>query len=493
MKTLEFGLGASLSKILETLKGLEDEEVTLILPKESPLLHNPLNIKILEKEALKLNKKIEFAEGLILPPQTREQPPTQDLPKDDFKPLQTTFSKKHFWQTGGFKALMLGSAFLTFFVGGGYLFVHYVPTAKVVLYLHSQPLEKEITISGSPLISNVDFEKQAIPLTQLTTLKTGTSSAKVTGKKTVGKKASGKVTVRNYNIVTEKSFPKGTVLKGRDQVEGLKYSLEQAITIPKGSSSSRIDPSGKKINETDPGKVEADVVATEIGQNYNAPAHHQFSVAGEGFENVNAVTFSGTTGGESSEVPAVSESDAKGLTEKLSKELEIKAREEFLSKLSESQKLIEGSFEVKPSKKNFTKQVGEEAFEFGLSMEATLTGLAYNQEDLKELLLASVGKEVSDGYQLSDNSEITAEVVRTQGKEVVILGRIKGSMLTKVNKEELVGNLSNRSISSAQNYLRSQSNIAGFEIILTPTLPGPLNRMPSSQSKIRVEMTKKTS
>ena len=176
---------------------------------------------------------------------------------------------------------------------------------------------KEISVKGATSATDIDFEKKLIPLITLKSDQTASSSAKATGKKTTGTPAKGPISLRNYNTITDKSFAKGTILKATGSLESLKYTLDQAVTIPHASTSSRIDTSGKKINETDPGRKDAEVTAVEIGQNYNAEAGQVFVVGTEGFENVNAITLTGLSGGTSREITILSETDSRSLEEKV--------------------------------------------------------------------------------------------------------------------------------------------------------------------------------
>lgn len=502
MKTLEFGIGASLAKILESLRGVKESEVTIIIPREAPILQNPLNRKILEEISESFGKKLQFAEGVILKEENLEKE-SKSEPADgqstssqssDYHTLLRAKSSlsKVWWKSSLFLVGALIVVLLLSFLGGGFLFLNMVPSAKITLYLDSQPLEKEVSLSGSTLASTLDTESGTIPLETLTKTLSSTSSAKATGKKTVGNPSRGTVTIRNYNTVTDKSFPKGTILKGNAPFEQSSYTLDQAVTVSKGTTSSRIDNTGKKINETDPGRKDVEVSASELGEKHNTPGGQTFVVGPEGFENVNAVANAGLTGGTSKEINAVSESDVKNLLDKLTKELEIKAKEEFLSKLAEGQKLVEGSTQTKLNSKQLSKQIGEEADNFGLTAEVTVTALVYNQKDLRVAILKSVGSGIPEGYELTEGSEIGADIIRVKDKEVSMLAHIKGTLLTKVDKETLINNLKGKGVSSAQNYLRSQPNIAGFEIVLVPTLPGPLNKIPANSNKIRLEMVKKS-
>ena len=517
MKTLEFGIGTSLAKILSTLKGVEDNDITVIIPRESPLLENPLNIKILEKSASDLGKSLVFAEGVRSSPNVEEEPnlepktaipspsvPTNSLPTHSFEEPSSNvtnfniapsfvdrllrFLAKKVRHSGIF---LIGGVALLFLLGG-YLFLENVPTAAINLYLDNQELIKEITVTGSPLVSEPDPLKKEIPLTPLTATKSSSDSAKTTGKKTVGTSATGTVTLRNYNTVTAKTFPKGTVIKATDALEGAKYILDQVVTVPQGSTSSHIDSSGKKINETDPGRKDATVTSVEVGTKYNASSGQTFVVGTEGFENVNAVASAGLSGGTSKEVTVVSETDVKNLTEKLTKQLVGNVNQEFGGKLSQGQKLVEGFSDTKVLQKDLTHQVGDEAELFGIDMELSVTGYAYNSSELETLLYIAVESSVPEGYEVAQGAEITSEVLKTEDKSITLLAKLNGYAITKVDRENLMSSLKGKSLDQAENFLRSQSNIAGFEIILSPSLPGFLNKIPTNGSKIKIEAVKKS-
>lgn len=511
MKTLEFGIGSTLAKVITSLQNTSEEEVTLIIPKEAPLIQNSMNIRIIEEEAKRLGKKVQFAEGLVIPEETPEFIKSPEVGAEEFADRDWESSvevnvpkipgKKFFPPFKGLAGLNLnrkrvlwvglGVGVLSILGAIAFLFSNTV-SAKVTLYLDSQSVDKQLSISGSTQISEIDVDKKTIPLVSIDITKTASSSAKASGKKTVGNPAKGSVSVRNYNTVTDKTFAKGTVIKiTAGDLEGAKYSLDSAVTVPRGSTSSRIDSSGKKINEIDPGRKEVAVTSSDIGEKYNVGAGTNFVVGGEGFENVNAVSEAAFSGGSSKEVTVVSSEDSTSLEEKITDNLKKAAKEEFASQIKVGQKLVEGVSIDRVNKKTLSKQVGEEADSFSLSIDAKLSSLAYNQKDVETLISKSIEQSITEGYQLGEGSEITAEVVKAVGKEVSLLARLKGVILTKVDKANLIENIMGKPLDTAENYLKGQSNIAGYEIVIKPSLPAPFNKLPTSSGKITVEMVKK--
>jgi hypothetical protein len=62
----------------------------------------------------------------------------------------------------------------------------------------------------------------------------------------------------------------------------------------------------------------------------------------------------------------------------------------------------------------------------------------------------------------------------------------KAQVIPEVDTAEMIRAIAGKNPSVVQDYLRSQPNLKGYDITLTPKLPGPFYHLPSIQSHIEI-------
>jgi hypothetical protein len=524
MRHLEFGQEASLAQILESIKAVPEKELSLVIAKEALVLKNPANLKIIQKSAASLGKVIHFPPESN-PPSDKENIPEfmegqdvmEHLNSPSFRgesslepalfsspaeagnarePVKEKKKRSLFPKlTVKKKGPLIIGLLLFILLGGAFAAYWYIPKATIALYVSPEPFDKEATLSASLRAGAVDVENKVLPLVSLESVETDSLSAKATGKKTVGEHARGRVTVRNYNTVSQKSFEKGTVIKVAQGVEeGAKFTFDRTIVVPAATQSASKDPlTGRNTLITDPGKAEVEVTAVAIGESGNIAAGTQFSVGDQSLLNVEAFNATDFSGGSSKEVTVVSSEDRKNLSESLTKKLAEKASGNLKSKLKDGQVLLEKTAKETVLKETFNKDIDAQAEELTLKLELAVSAKAYAKEDLKKMMTSSLENDVPKGYEVStDKYELTAETLRvTEDGEVVLLGRLEGMLVPKLAAGEVAANLRGKPLKEAASYLNSLGNITDYQIRLWPTLPEPFNNLPYLESKIQIEIVPK--
>ncbi len=510
MRKLEFGQEASLSQILESIKAAEDLDIALDLPEDSPVHLNPINKEIIEKFAKKEGKQVSikglplskkgageefgFVEGEDIVEkgefQSQEKLPTKQESTDSAEDKSSETPKK----SGGifkFISNLKGRKKIAFFGGIGFLifailfFVSFwfLPSADVSIVVEGETKTNQITLTASQKASEVDVESKTIPLSVEEVTKSDVEEGKATGKLVVGTPSKGRVTIGNFSMVTSKKYNAGTNIKSiSGQNQGLEFTLDTEVTVPKASSS------GFSIVA---GQAGVNVTSKKIGSSGNLPAGSEFQVGSENIGTVKAANDIAFSGGESKEVTAVSEEDRKKLKEDLLEKLSKEAKEELEGKL-EGATVPEGGFKTEIVKEKFDKVVGEEAKEVTLTLEVKATAKLFQEDDLKKLLVESIKPSVLDGFIIDEESStVEAELFETEGEDdVEILGKINAVLIPDMNKEDLQKNLSRKSFGSAASYLQGLDNAPEFEIKIKPSIFRIFSLMPFNRSRINVTVTK---
>lgn len=360
----------------------------------------------------------------------------------------------------------------------GVLAFRFLTSARVVIFVSPQDFQRELQIAVSPVNKVLNEKTKTIPgeIVEVTVAESKTAPA--TGKKLVGEKAGGEVTIYN-RLDSKKSFPAGTILIGPGQ---LKFTLALEVNVASKTAdlASGVDRWGE---------AKATVSAADIGADYNLAANSQISLASFPTSSYLAKNPAPFSGGTSRQIQAVSEKDQLNLKNELEASLQGKAKKELEAKISAGKKLVLESLTTTTTKKEFDRKVGEETQTFSLNLELSASALAFAESELKDLsekLLAG-----NLGNLTLNWPETTTEfkILKTNpDKSVLFRVGLKGKLYPKTTKEEVAKNLAGKSLDFAKNYLGSLLRVSGFEIRISPAFFSKLERLPAIPGKIKVEI-----
>ena len=496
----------SLWQIFKRVQAIADREVELYVAGTSPLLENLLAFKILERESNRIGKSIFFnfedpnyvflleflpnkfslKENFLATKEPKSEnvgsvDPSQKEPS--LRPLG--LQSQIFSRFGTVKTriwILISLLALAFFCVLG---VYFVPQSRVVLTVESEPLVKSIEIVAKGNSALVSLTPPTIPAFEISSISQKSESSPSSGKKEVGEKASGSVTIFNKTTVAV-SFSSGTVIsKGRTDGEDLRFLTKTATSIPARVADSTVT-SGYL-----PGTVTIDVIAEEIGDEYNLPGTTTFTVGGKSTNDFIAESTSNFSGGSKKQVVVVTAEDQKNLLEVLSESLKQTIRDDISRKLVSGQMTDEKSIKYEVVSKSFDKAVGDEFERFSLTLEVKGTVLAFNQGELKSLVATLLKNYVPDGYELF-GSEQEAEVFETrpESNNLIISVKGKGFIVPQINQDQIKAKILGRSRTYVTTYLSDLPNVSSYQIENFPNL-GSLSFMPLRSEALKVEVERK--
>jgi len=321
--------------------------------------------------------------------------PVKSEPKFKLPKLVFSFSG---WQKKIY--LIFGLVLIAAAVFANEYFLH---KADLIVYLPSQKIEKEISIEKNELkIATFSGE---VKITENTS-----------GKKDIGDKAKGEVTVYNYDDQV-KTFSKGTEIS----VDSLKYVFDADI---------KIDPA--KIAEDMaklPGKAKVQITAAVIGPEYNLEKGKKFKVADTSYF---AINESALIGGSKKTIKTVAKNDLESL--KVSGLKKAKEDQNSLINLSDGDKAITDLTEVNLGDIQYSKEVGEEADNVNLVAKSMVTVYYYQNKEMLKILQEKISDEINSGFKLTPdqinfqlnkiekntiNLSLTAKAIKDVKEEVV--------------------------------------------------------------------------
>jgi len=397
--------------------------------------------------------------------------PQQNLPKikdkilNFLRSIRTRFFGPLAFGGGGFlKTLTLGGATLGVFLIVGFILWWFGPKATVTIFVSPKKIENKITILAD---ENVNAQ---VLKTEVSGEKTKTTS----GTKTVGDKAKGTVRIGNStpNVV---NLPAGTILMAASD---LRFVTDKAASISAG------------LDSFNPGTANVDVVAVEIGAQYNLAKDETFKVANYPKAEVSAQAISDFSGGSSREISAVSQEDQRDLEESLTDELIASAKTEFSQGLSEDRFFIEEATDTEATSKVFSHKVGDEASSLKLDLTLTVTGLSVEKAKLFDLAKNSLKDNVPGGFVLRDEQlgfVFSPEGTTDGAHEFEVL--VSANLLPEVKPDEIAKKIAGKYPTHAESFLTTIAGFSRAEINRRPKLPGWLGTLPHIVKNITVEIS----
>ncbi|MDQ5886308.1 MAG: hypothetical protein QG628_705 [Patescibacteria group bacterium] len=268
-----------------------------------------------------------------------------------------------------------------------------LPKATVIIKTDNVSVNTDLVFTASTSAEELDQEKSIVPATSKEVKKTDSEKVPATGKKNVGEKATGTVTVKIAKCAPSSvSIPAGTGVSNG----GLTFITQSEVNLTSFHSSIPCSNDNPAFSVFTTKTV--NVVAQNPGDQYNISGGRTFSV--NGFSDVSGVDSSAMSGGTNKEVTVVSDQDvetAKGkLTDKskpaATSELEKQLEDEELFPITESLTASTAAITASP-------KVGDEASEVTVTSTTTYTMLGVKRDDLKKLVVKSVEDDIDTSKQ----------------------------------------------------------------------------------------------
>ncbi len=281
-----------------------------------------------------------------------------------------------------YKIVALTFLFITLLLLGSIVFMS-SKRATITITSKEKPIKSTtaVEVSSEPKPGSSKVVKGMVTSTQIIT----TSTFSPTGEKKIPAKASGEITINN-DSGSPQPLVETTRLLSEDEVL---FRLQSDVEVP--------------ANSTITAKVKAD----QEGEQGNIEPG-RFTIPGLSSarqEVVYGTSDEPMTGGVKS-VGAISKSDVQQAQEKLRKEIKQKAKEMF--KTDQATR----NLKVSLSQANFQTEskIGEEVDNFEMRGEATVVGVAYNKEKIKELANQALMKKAVDDTEIVKSSDEEPQV-----------------------------------------------------------------------------------
>ncbi|MSR68372.1 hypothetical protein EXS66_01125 [Candidatus Saccharibacteria bacterium] len=433
-----------ITEAIEKLKKSTDTEVRIVVPSRSGLLQSSVNVKLLKKAAKdskkelvlvtndKITKNLAGFVGIAVASSVKAMAHVPDIDRPDShvpdniqidpskeaaqeesakEASKEGFQTKHITLDGeddeqeektaatkgakkDKKVPNYGKLNKRIWIGAGIagvvlaviLGLIFLPTAKVVVLTDSKKTSLNFNFILDATASSSDINAQTLAAQKLETTKESSFEITATGKKEVGNKATGTVTVKNCDDVSTHNLPAGSGMTAA----GKSFVTAQAVVIPAGSAGG-----GDVICSS---TIDVQITATALGESYNLGASN-FALTG--FSSFYKATGQ-TSGGTTKTITILSAEDIT-IAKKQAEEQSQSAADELSKKAGSELQLFKSTIQADFVEFKTSVAQDAEADKVSVTSKIKYTGFAAKTTDVNKLFDGQIQIDLKGNKQVYEN------------------------------------------------------------------------------------------
>lgn len=353
-----------------------------------------------------------------------------------------------------------------------------LPKANVTIITDNVSVNTDVNFTASTDAKEFDEAAGVVPATEKSVEKTDAEKVSATGKKNIGEKATGTVSLKLTNC----NQASVTVPAGTNVTNGSLTFVTQAA-----ASFNSVKIGNVCKNDSFPAFTTGtvNVVAQNAGGDYNISGGRTFTVSG--FSNVAGFDSSAMSGGTDKEVTVVSQNDVNDAADKLkdkskdeaTKELEQQLKDAGLFPLPETLASSKPSVTASPT-------VGTEADDTTVTSITTYTMIGVKRDDLKALVVKEAETQIDTSKQKISNDGLDDAIFKVKDKSD---GEYKMNVQSTVStgaqedqaalKQEIAG----KKAGEAKQIITSQPGVKDAQVHLSPFW---VTKIPSNPDKVTI-------
>jgi hypothetical protein len=363
--------------------------------------------------------------------------------------------------------LLLAGFILTFC--SIFCLLYFYHNASIILYFQGKKIDKEI-----------NFDRNQLLIKKIAETVEKEKSANTSGKKIIGEKAKGEVTI--YNSTTEeKEFKKETIL---ETGKGLKFLLDDDAKV--ASASQNLTDEGNLLTVT--GKNKAKITAVEIGTSGNIDKNEKLKIGSFSSNLFFAIAADSLKGGSQEEIQTVSKEDMEKLKKAITEEIKKQTSSLIKDKIKDDQ-IIERLTKVEIGNERFSKELGEEGKTLSLKVDAKVTFYTFNRNEIKQAILKILKDSIESNYELpKENINYTLKDVEEEDQKITLIVGVSAKTVAKKDKNQLIGQLIGRRLGELENIVKKKLGAGGYEIKIKTEIPFLKSRLPFFEKNINLRI-----
>ncbi len=350
-----------------------------------------------------------------------------------------------------------------------------LPSANITVYAKTQSVARDLDVIANTSIQTPQSSNLTVPAVAVNESKTINDDFQVNGKKEVGSKAEGRVSL--YNLTGQPLALKAATTTLTVGNKSYVFKNDQPTVKPLTSAAN------------DSNATVADIIATEGGESFNVPAGTRVEITNQAFgsqpQRLYAKTVTQVVGGSSRYVSVISKDDL----DSAQKELIKKTVASINSGLANNAKLVDGAYTVNVESFETDKPEGTETQVFAAQVKVTITGLAFDEKSLKGMIRQRLLTTLGSGKELQ---ELEKDSVIYQIKNLDVQNGImqlsvhyESNSKPSIRADEIKNKIVGKSKQEASDLILSNPDVDRVEMTVQPAWQSGL---PKFASKITLEI-----
>ncbi|NCN24709.1 hypothetical protein CO101_02335 [Candidatus Berkelbacteria bacterium CG_4_9_14_3_um_filter_39_23] len=364
---------------------------------------------------------------------------------------------------GRFKPVKLGISFVFIILVLGLVYL-FTPRAKLTFVVLGESFADSLNLEVDSSVKVPSVKEMKIPGHLLEAQKESEGTFSSSGKKNVGEKARGKVTLKNSWHQDPQVILAGTVLTKDD----LQFLTIEDATVPGAT----LTLSNGQV-ATNAGVKDVLIEAQAAGESYNVKAG-KFEILS--FPAEKRVKFFGESqadlsGGSTREVKVVSSEDI----EKAKQDILAKIKDDMKKEMREKNQdktILDDAIEFNILKEAPSVSVNTEAENFKMTLSAQGSALSFDKNAFKQTFIDIVKTRLPAGKDLrvqgSDEIATSVKNLDLEDKKMVLTGEIKTRVSPLVDEQKLKKAVFGKKASEAKAVLEADPAVEEAKIELTP-------------------------
>lgn len=352
-----------------------------------------------------------------------------------------------------------------------------LPKATVTVVLPAEPVSDTLLLAVQ-----TETAEGAVKGSVVTSEQSSSTTITATGKKDIGSKATGTISITNKyrdgsGAGKDQTFAAGT--KATDVSTKKVFTLNNSVTVSRVTFNPN---NGQPIYDTKTVKV----TAVEPGESYNIPKS-SFTLAGA-LDNTVIESTEAFSGGLTKQITVLSQQDLDTAVAAAKAELETKARADLAEKAKGLLILPDAVWQT-VKEQTTDKKVDEEAQSVNLTLKIEFASLAFEKKLVDDQFKTKLSSTLTETQELvfEDGKEptITTKSITDDKTKLTIEVAGSGYKVEKIDKATIARSVKNKSVDSAKNSIVETYKADSVEISISPNWW--IARLPLLEGAIRVE------
>ncbi len=333
---------------------------------------------------------------------------------------------------------------LFFIFAGLFLNEYFFHKATITVFVPSQNVQKTLVASDRDI--NIQVATDGADFS---------SSTQTTGKRSIGDKAKGTVTLHNFND-SDKTFTKGTQLL----TGAISFILDSDTKV---ASASEIIVSGDLVKQ--PGKTQAAVTATDIGEQGNLSKGKRFTIDDLSASTYFAINDNALSGGSKRDVQTVAKADIQLLQSNILNKGKQQEATRVTAVIGPANRVIDGLTTVTVADTKYSKELGEEASQLTLSAKTQTTYYYYPYQAMVDYIADLAKKDVPVGMLINKkNISYTIDKASNKNGKISLTINVSAKAMKEISPSELQASLTGKNEKEISSRLKKNFEIQGYEL-----------------------------